>query len=143
MRLALGHWPYTILQTASSALHVVSNHSSLFPFLCTPHIPLFSSQSPTLAAISIAVIAIANYGLLYSPWPEIVIAFGLVLLALAAPLHFRTRNTSTILYICWVFTAKLIVLINRIIWHDHVRSSAPIWCDICQSSVFLLLPLPR
>jgi hypothetical protein len=81
-------------------------------------------------------------GYFYSPWHEIVMGLGLVLLALAAPSHFSARNTGTILFICWVFTANLIVLINRIIWHDHVRNIAPIWCDICQFSDFLHLSLP-
>ena len=69
----------------------------------------------------------------HSPYHEIAMAFALVLLALAAPSHFGARNTGTILYICWVFLANLIFLINRIVWHDHVLNIAPIWCDISQS----------
>ena len=57
--------------------------------------------------------------------------------------HIRAQNTGTILYTCQVFTANSIALINRIIWHDHFRNIAPIWCGICQSSVFLHFPLPR
>jgi hypothetical protein len=68
-------------------------------------------------------------GYFYSPYHEIFTAIALVLLALAAPSHLRARNTGTMLYICWVF-GNLFILINRIIWHDHIRNIAPAWCDI-------------
>jgi len=70
-------------------------------------------------------------GYFNSPYHEIVVALGLVLLAMAAPSHIKARNTGTMLYIFWVFLANLLVLINRIIWNDHVRNIAPVWCDIC------------
>jgi pheromone a factor receptor len=72
-------------------------------------------------------------GYFYSPAYEIVIVFGLLLLALSAPSHFRARNTGTILYICWTALGNLLALINKLIWHDHVRNIAPVWCDICES----------
>jgi len=39
-------------------------------------------------------------GYFYPPCHEIVLAIGLVLLALVSPLYFYARNTSTILFIC-------------------------------------------
>ncbi len=69
----------------------------------------------------------------YSPYYEVALAIALVLLALAAPSHFSRRNTGTILYICWVFLGNLIVLINKLVWPDHVRNLAPVWCDISES----------
>jgi pheromone a factor receptor len=69
----------------------------------------------------------------FAPYYEVIVALGLVLLALAAPEHFRARNTGTILYICWTALGTSIILINKLIWHDHVRNIAPIWCDISQS----------
>ena len=67
----------------------------------------------------------------YSPWHEIIVALGLVLIAVAAPSHFRARNIGIILYISWIFTGNLILFTNRLIWRDHFRNIAPIWCDIC------------
>ena len=78
-------------------------------------------------------------GYFYSPYYEVALVFALVLLVLAAPLHFSTRNTGTILYICWVFLANLITLINKLIWPDHVRNVAPALCDISQSFGLLFL----
>ena len=72
-------------------------------------------------------------GYFYSPYHEIALGLALVLITISAPPHFRARNTGTILYIFWIFTTNLIFLINRIIWHDHVRNVAPIWCDISES----------
>jgi len=136
--LALHEASNSVASVASVACSQESLLSLLSPLRPShPPNPLPSLPSPSPPAPS------PTMSYFYSPWHEIVIAFGLVLLALAAPLHFRARNTGTILYICWVFTANLFVLINRIIWHDHVRNIAPIWCDICQSSVFLHWPLPR
>ena len=82
-------------------------------------------------------------GYFYSPYYEVALAFALVLLALAAPSHFSKRNIGTILYICWVFLGNLITLINKLVWPDHVRNLAPVWCEISQSlnSLALLLRL--
>ena len=76
---------------------------------------------------------VLTMGYFYSPYYEVALAFALVLLALAAPSHFSSRNTGTILYICWVFLGTLITLINKLIWSDNVRNIAPVWCDISQS----------
>ena len=68
----------------------------------------------------------------FSPYYEVVVVIGLVLLALVAPSQFTARNTGTILYICWVFLGNLIVLINKLVWPDHALNIAPVLCDISQ-----------
>ena len=66
----------------------------------------------------------------WSPYFEVALVLALVLFALTAPSHFSARNTGTILFICWGFLANLIILINKLVWSDHARNIAPIWCDI-------------
>ena len=75
-------------------------------------------------------------GYFWSPYLEIAIVIGLILLAISAPSHFRARNTGTVLLICWAFTGNLVILVNKLIWHDHARNIAPLWCDICESNPF-------
>lgn len=84
-------------------------------------------------------IADHSMGYFYSPYYEVALAIALVLLALVAPSHFSSRNTGTILYICWVFLGNLVVLINKLVWSDHVRNIAPAWCDFSQSLRLLCL----
>ena len=83
----------------------------------------------------------STMGYFWSPYLEIAMASSLVLLALAAPAHFRARNTGSILYICWAALGNLVFLVNKLVWSDHVRNIAPIWCDISESNLIFRLLL--
>ena len=92
-------------------------------------------QNPPAIAIAITMYYF------FSPYYEVALVLALVLLVLVAPSQFTARNTGTILYIGWVFLGNLITLINKLVWNDHARNVAPVWCDISQCSSRLLLCL--
>ena len=70
-------------------------------------------------------------GYFWSPYLEIAMAIGIFLLIICAPSHFRARNTGTMLYICWGASGNFVYMLNKLIWYNHARNIAPIWCDIC------------
>lgn len=50
--------------------------------------------------------------------------------------HFRARNVGTCSYMLSTGLYSLVEFINSIIWADNVNNVAPVWCDICESSLF-------
>ncbi|KAG8806038.1 a-factor receptor [Serendipita sp. 399] len=60
------------------------------------------------------------------------ILYGLAFLAvlIPAPIHFKSRNTGLILFICWLLAAELIFFINSFIWKGNVNDPIPYYCDV-------------
>lgn len=55
---------------------------------------------------------------------------ALVLLALAFPLQWRARNTSTLLNLAWLFISGFVTFLNSILWWKRYDVFAHVWCDI-------------
>jgi len=49
--------------------------------------------------------------------------------------HWPTRHVPTLSLIAWLFITNVIYGANSLAWSDGVQDKAPIWCDICESSV--------
>ncbi|TEB23044.1 putative transmembrane pheromone receptor [Coprinellus micaceus] len=56
------------------------------------------------------------------------LAFLLSLVPL--PWHIQAWNSGTCAYMIWTAVACLNSFINSIVWRDHARDIAPVWCDI-------------
>lgn len=62
------------------------------------------------------------------------LACVLVVIPLA---HMLTRplKTGVYLFAFWVLLSSLSTAINTLFWSNDVENRAPIWCDICKSSI--------
>ncbi|WWD22028.1 hypothetical protein CI109_106516 [Kwoniella shandongensis] len=65
---------------------------------------------------------------------------GVVLVLLPLPLHWRARNSGTLLLITWLLIGNLVTFIDGIVWWDNYNNPAPVWCDIV-SKIFVGLPV--
>jgi hypothetical protein len=69
------------------------------------------------------------------------VAFGAALLVLLpSPLLWRTRNIPLLSSASWLFSLNVIYGVNILIWRDHARLVATVYCDI--SEVLLLFDFP-
>ncbi|KAK8846719.1 hypothetical protein IAR55_005806 [Kwoniella newhampshirensis] len=65
---------------------------------------------------------------------------GAFLVLLPLPLHWRARNSGTLLLITWLFLGNLLGFVDDIVWWDNVNNPAPVWCDIV-SKILVGLPV--
>ena len=49
------------------------------------------------------------------------------------------RYIGCILYAMWIFLLCSTSFVNNLLWRDHARNIAPIWCDICTLNINLHL----
>jgi pheromone a factor receptor len=61
-------------------------------------------------------------------------AIATVLMMLASAAQWRARNLGTLLNIGWILVGNLNFFLNSVIWRDHSEDTAPVFCDICESS---------
>ena len=68
------------------------------------------------------------------------IATGVAALVILVPLPTKIRvgNLALLTMIGNCFLINLIRCINVVVWVDHIRDVAPIWCDISRSIGFWL-----
>jgi hypothetical protein len=64
---------------------------------------------------------------------------AMLLVAIPTSWHWRAGNVGTLMSIGWIFIANLIFFVNSILWMDNVSNWAPVWCDISQLQVVLLV----
>jgi pheromone a factor receptor len=64
----------------------------------------------------------------------VVTTIAIILLLLAGSAQWRARNLGTLLNIGWTLAGNLSFLLNTLIWRDHSRDAAPVFCDICRCS---------
>jgi pheromone a factor receptor len=58
-------------------------------------------------------------------------AFGAALLVLfTSPLFWRTRNIPLLSAAAWLFIVNVVYGVNALVWSDHARDVATIYCDI-------------
>jgi len=73
--------------------------------------------------------------------PELPIATGVaaLLILVALPAKFRVRNIALLALIVNCFFINLLSCINTLVWADHARDIAPVWCDISTCLVLACL----
>ena len=74
----------------------------------------------------------------FYPYYHIITIFGMVLVAMATPIHLTTQGGPVVPYIIWQLIWGLLNTVNGLVWHDHTENIAPIWCDICKPLSFPL-----
>ncbi|KAK7692308.1 hypothetical protein QCA50_003933 [Cerrena zonata] len=60
-----------------------------------------------------------------------------ILVVLPLPGFIKARNIGCILYAAWIAVLCLTSFINTIVWRDHARNIAPVWCDIYVRLAFM------
>jgi pheromone a factor receptor len=63
---------------------------------------------------------------------------GFILCLLPLPVHWRARNTGTLLIILWSSLGCLFVFLNCVVWANSYKDRAPVLCDISKSGYFQL-----
>ena len=69
------------------------------------------------------------------------LAVAVILILVPIPSQIRRRNVATLVLITSTFLLVVTSLVNTIVWAGNLRdvTVAPIWCDICESSIRSLL----
>ena len=48
-------------------------------------------------------------------------------------------NTGSVLYVTWTGIQCLNQFINLVVWRNNVRNVAPVWCEICELSIDMMV----
>lgn len=75
------------------------------------------------------------------PLYPVLALFGAVLVLIPLPWHLQAWNSGTCLYMFWTAVACLNLGVNSIVWHNSALNLAPVWCDICECLLPLLMRL--
>ncbi|KAF6745546.1 GPCR fungal pheromone mating factor, partial [Ephemerocybe angulata] len=53
------------------------------------------------------------------------------------PWHIQAGNSGTCAYMIWTALSCLNSFVTRLVWKDHARNIAPVWCDIVPSKIII------
>lgn len=67
--------------------------------------------------------------------------FAALLVLVPLPWHWRARNVATLAMVAWLFISNIVYGVDAVIWHNSVRITAVVWCDISAFSQFCQDPL--